>query len=165
MSAISPFRTYNAHTGGRLQYVKFGTFSASAARISAEYIDRKTWRIYNLDKKTWQRGTLWKKKISWRSAAEKTKTETWQRQKCPRKPAALPAGADTCCFVSVLFVWAANTMLFSPWIIYFSILGTHYLVRFVKAKRKTDLTITVLYFAMFILCFVFFVLRLIEAKG
>lgn len=49
--------------------------------------------------------------------------------------------------------------------IYFSILGTHYLVRFVKAKRKTDLTITVLYFAMFILCFVFFVLRLIEAKG
>ena len=39
------------------------------------------------------------------------------------------------------------------------------LVRFVKAKRKTDLTITVLYFAMFILCFVFFVLRLIEAKG
>ena len=66
-------------------------------------------------------------------------------------------GADTCCFVSVLFVWAANTMLFSPWIIYFSILGTHYLVRFV--------TITVLYFAMFILCFVFFVLRLIEAKG
>ena len=60
-------------------------------------------------------------------------------------------GAGTCCFVSVLFVWAANTMLFSPWIIYFSILGTHYLVRFIKAKRKTDLTITVLYFAMFIL--------------
>ena len=74
-------------------------------------------------------------------------------------------GAGTCCFVSVLFVWAANTMLFSPWIIYFSILGTHYLVRFIKAKRKTDLTITVLYFAMFILCFVFFVLRLIESKG
>ena len=47
-------------------------------------------------------------------------------------------GAGTCCFVSVLFI---------------------------KAKRKTDLTITVLYFAMFILCFVFFVLRLIEAKG
>ena len=35
-------------------------------------------------------------------------------------------GAGTCCFVSVLFVWAANTMLFSPWIIYFSILGKIY---------------------------------------
>ena len=48
-------------------------------------------------------------------------------------------GAGTCCFVSVLFVWAANTMLFSPWIIYFSILGTHYLVRFIKAKRENRL--------------------------
>ena len=48
--------------------------------------------------------------------------------------------------------------------IYFSILGTHYLVRFTKAKSKTDLTITVLYFAMFILCFAFFILRLIEVK-
>ena len=74
-------------------------------------------------------------------------------------------GAGMCCLVSVLFVWAANTMLFSPWIIYFSILGTHYLVRFIKAKRKMDLTITVLYFAMLILCFAFFVLRLIEVKG
>lgn len=73
-------------------------------------------------------------------------------------------GAGMCCLVSVLFIWAANTMLFSPWIIYFSILGTHYLVRFIKAKRKTDLTITVLYFAMLILCFAFFVLRLIEVK-
>ena len=74
-------------------------------------------------------------------------------------------GAAVCCLVSVLFIWATNTMLFSPWIIYFSILGTHYLIRFIKAKRKTDLTVTVLYFAMFILCFTFFVLRLIEVKG
>ena len=56
-------------------------------------------------------------------------------------------------------------MLFSPWIIYFSILGTHYLVKFIKVKRKTDLTITILYFAMLILCFTFFMLRLVEVKG
>ena len=74
-------------------------------------------------------------------------------------------GAGVCCLVSVLFVWATNTMLFSPWVIYFSILGTHYLVKYIKAKRKTDLTITVLYFAMFILCLTFFVLRLAEVKG
>ncbi len=73
-------------------------------------------------------------------------------------------GAGMCCLISVLFIWATDTMLFSPWIIYFSILGTHYLVRFTKAKSKTDLTITVLYFAMFILCFAFFILRLIEVK-
>ena len=74
-------------------------------------------------------------------------------------------GAGVCCLVSVMFVWATNTMLLSPWIIYFSILGTHYLVKYIKAKRKTDLTITVLYFVMFIFCFILFVLRLIEVKG
>lgn len=74
-------------------------------------------------------------------------------------------GAGVCCLVSVIFVWITNTMLFSPWIIYFSILGTHYLVKFVKAKRRTDLTITVLYFVMFTLCFIFFVRRLIGVTG
>ena len=74
-------------------------------------------------------------------------------------------GAGVCCLVSGICAWAANAMLYSPWIIYFSILGTHYLVKFIKVKRKTDLTITVLYFAMLILCFTFFMLRLVEVKG
>ena len=74
-------------------------------------------------------------------------------------------GAGVCCLISVMFVWAVNTMLFSPWIIYFSILGTQYLVKFIKAKSKTDLTIAILYFAMFILCLSFFMRRLIEVKG
>lgn len=74
-------------------------------------------------------------------------------------------GAGVCCVVSVLFVWATNALLFSPWIIYFSILGTQYLVRFMKANRKTDLTVAILCFSMFILCFVFFILRLFEVKG
>ena len=69
-------------------------------------------------------------------------------------------GAGMCCIVSVLFVRAMHTMLFGPWIIYFSILGTHYLVKFAKARRKTDLAIAVLYGAMFLLFFVLFVLRL-----
>lgn len=74
-------------------------------------------------------------------------------------------GAGVCCLISVIAVWAADTILFSPWIIYFSILGTHYLVRFIKVKRKTDLAITVLYFAIFILCFTFFSFRLLEVRG
>ena len=74
-------------------------------------------------------------------------------------------GAGVCCLVSVIFVWATNTLLYSPWIIYFSILGTHYLVKFVKMKRKTDLMITVLYFAMFLLCVILFLLRFAEVGG
>ena len=32
-------------------------------------------------------------------------------------------GACVCCLVSVVFVWATGTMLYSPWVIYFSILA------------------------------------------
>ena len=72
-------------------------------------------------------------------------------------------GACVCCLVSVVFVWATGTMLYSPWVIYFSILGTHALVKFLKLKRKTDLVFTVLYLVMFLLFLVFFIRRLMEA--
>ena len=74
-------------------------------------------------------------------------------------------GACVCCLVSVVFVWATGTMLYSPWVIYFSILGTHSLVIYRKKKRKTDLTLTILYFAMFLLFLVLFAVRLIGVSG
>lgn len=74
-------------------------------------------------------------------------------------------GACVCCLVSVVFVWATGTMLYSPWVIYFSILGTHSLVIYRKKKRKTDLTLTVLYFAMFLLFLILFAVRLVGVRG
>lgn len=74
-------------------------------------------------------------------------------------------GACVCCLVSVVFVWATGTMLYSPWVIYFSILGTHSLVIYRKKKRKTELTLTILYFAMFLLFLVFFAVRLVGVRG
>ena len=41
-------------------------------------------------------------------------------------------------------------MIYSPWVIYFSIIATQWLVRFIKMKRKSDLVLTVL-----LLCFPF----------
>ena len=61
------------------------------------------------------------------------------------------------------FVRAVHTVLLGPWVIYFSILGTHALVKFLKLKRKTDLVLTVLYLVMFLLFLVFFIRRLMEA--
>ena len=58
---------------------------------------------------------------------------------------------------------AVHTVLLGPWVIYFSILGTHALVKFLKLKRKTDLVLTVLYLVMFLLFLVFFIRRLMEA--
>ena len=74
-------------------------------------------------------------------------------------------GACVCCLVSVVFVWATGTMLYSPWVIYFSILGTHSLVIYRKKKRKTELTLTILYFAMFLLFLVLFAVRLGGVRG
>lgn len=74
-------------------------------------------------------------------------------------------GACVCCLVSVVFVWATGTMLYSPWVIYFSILGTHSLVIYRKKKRKTELTLTILYFAMFLMFLVLFAVRLVGVRG
>ena len=74
-------------------------------------------------------------------------------------------GACVCCLVSVVFVWATGTMLYSPWVIYFSILGTHSLATYRKKKRKTELTLTILYFAMFLLFLVLFAVRLVGVRG
>ena len=74
-------------------------------------------------------------------------------------------GACVCCLVSVVFVWATRTMLYSPWVIYFSILGTHSLVIYRKKKRKTELTLTILYFAMFLLFLILFAVRLVGVRG
>ena len=41
-------------------------------------------------------------------------------------------GACICCLLSIISLRITNIFLCSPWIIYFSILGTNYLVRFVK---------------------------------
>lgn len=45
-------------------------------------------------------------------------------------------GAGVCCLVSALFVRAVHTVLLGPWVIYFSILGTHALVKFLKAEAE-----------------------------
>ncbi len=69
-------------------------------------------------------------------------------------------GATVCCLISVIFVWITDTMPYSPWIIYFSILGTNSLVKYLKIKRKSDLVLTILFLSMGILGLVFFILRL-----
>ena len=74
-------------------------------------------------------------------------------------------GAGMCCLVSVLFVRAVHMIPFGPWVIYFSILGMHALVKFQKLKRRTDLVLAVLYLAMCLLVLLLFLLRLREAAG
>ena len=74
-------------------------------------------------------------------------------------------GAALCCLVCVLSMRMGNIFLCGPWVIYFGILGTGYLVRFTKAKRKTDLYLTCVFFLMFLTVLVFFIIRLRGVKA
>lgn len=74
-------------------------------------------------------------------------------------------GACVCCLVSLLTHMIADIFPYSPWMIYFSILGTHNLVKYIKLRRKGDLSLSVLYLLMCVLAFVAFLLRLVGAVG
>ena len=66
--------------------------------------------------------------------------------------------------VGALSSMLVHIMIYSPWVIYFSILATQWLVRFIKMKRKSDLVLSVLFFILAILAFVGFVCRLLEVR-
>ena len=58
----------------------------------------------------------------------------------------------------------AHTMIYSPWVIYFSILATQWLVRFIKMKRRSDLLLTIMFFILSVLAFVGFVRQILEVS-
>ena len=69
-----------------------------------------------------------------------------------------------CCLLSLLSSMLAHTMIYSPWVIYFSILSTQWLVRFIKMKRKSDLVLTILFLILSVLAFAGFIRRLLEVR-
>lgn len=71
-------------------------------------------------------------------------------------------GALACCLISLLSSMLAHIMLYSPWIIYFSIVATQWFVRFIGMKRKSDLVLAILFLCLTVLAFVGFVCRLLE---
>ena len=73
-------------------------------------------------------------------------------------------GALVCCLLSLLSSMIAHTMIYSPWVIYFSIITTQWLVRFIKMKRRSDLLLTIMFFILSVLEFVGFVRRILEVS-
>jgi len=74
-------------------------------------------------------------------------------------------GAFVCCLLSLLSSMLAHTMIYSPWVIYFSILTTQWFVRFIEMKRKSDLALSIIFLILSILAFAGFVRRLLEVRG
>ncbi len=73
-------------------------------------------------------------------------------------------GATVCIVLSLLASTLADMMLYSPWIIYFSISGTNWLVRGIKQKKKSDVIFAVMLLVLAILALIGFVTRLLEVK-
>ena len=71
-------------------------------------------------------------------------------------------GALACCLISLLSSILAHTMLYSPWVIYFSMITTQWFVRFIKMKRRSDLALAILFLSLAVLSFVGFIQRLLE---
>ncbi len=70
-------------------------------------------------------------------------------------------GTIACCMILVLASVVARTMLYSPWFIYFSMMGTNWLIRSVRLKKKTDWILTSLFIVLALLALVGCIIRLL----
>ena len=69
-------------------------------------------------------------------------------------------GALVCCLVSLIPQIICDIFLLSPWVIYFSMMGTSYLVRYTRLRRGTDLVLTIALYAMCLAALIALILRL-----
>ena len=70
-------------------------------------------------------------------------------------------GATMCILISVIARILTSHYIVSPWIIYFSIQGTIWLVRFIKLKKKTYLFSSLVLIVVAIILFIFQVMQLL----
>ncbi len=74
-------------------------------------------------------------------------------------------GATVCCVVLVLAGALGRRMLYGPWIIYFCMMGTTWLVRAVKLKQKSDWVVAVMFLFLTALALVGFIARLLKVAA
>lgn len=70
-------------------------------------------------------------------------------------------GMLVCCLVSLLQVVFTGRVSYESWMIYFSILGTLFVVKYLKLRQKHELWIAILYCSLFVMFTFLFVLRLV----
>lgn len=75
---------------------------------------------------------------------------------------ATKVGLMICCLLSVLEVIFRDSVSTASWTIFFGILGTTMVLKFVKLRRKHELAVGLLYLA---LCAFFFALHLRDLLG
>ncbi len=69
-------------------------------------------------------------------------------------------GMLICCAVAVLQVAFTDSMSYESWMIYFSILGTLFTVKYIKLHKRHELLLAILFSGLFVFFTVLFVRRL-----
>lgn len=70
-------------------------------------------------------------------------------------------GMMVCCLIAVLQVIFTDAVSYESWMIYFSILSTMFIEKYIKLHKKHELALSILYSALFIFFTVLFVIRLV----
>jgi len=70
-------------------------------------------------------------------------------------------GMMVCCLIAVLQVVFTDSISCESWMIYFSILSTTFIVKYIKLHQKHELVLSILYSVIFIFFTVLFVIRLV----
>ena len=122
--------------------------------------------VNTIDKKTWNGGIHMKKEEILNASRKEHQNKDLAEMEVLYLAGshASRVGALVCCLLSLLSSMIAHTMIYSPWVIYFSILATQWLVRFIKMKRKSDLLLTSMFFILSVLAFVGFVRQILEVS-
>lgn len=74
-------------------------------------------------------------------------------------------GATVCCLLSLLSSLLTQTLLYSPWVIYFSIISTNWLVRAHRLGKTSDRVVGLLFAALTLLALIGLLGRLLEVKA
>lgn len=98
-----------------------------------------------------------------KSRSENKNQDAFEREVIGRGGAlAARIGLLVCCLISALEVIFADKVSFAGWTIYFSMLATIFVVKFIKMRKTHELFMAVLYL---ICCIFFFVLYLCNLAG
>ena len=69
-------------------------------------------------------------------------------------------GMLVCCLIAVLEVIFTSRVNYASWTIYFSILGTLFLVKYLSLRKRHELLMTILCLALFVFFFTLYLLRI-----
>ena len=92
---------------------------------------------------------------------EKSRRENQGPDEMEQYVMAAAVGMLVCCIAAILQVIFTDAISFESWMIYFSILATTFIVKYVKLHSKHELWVAVLYTVLFIMFAVLFLIRLV----